>query len=598
MKLSKLYSNKPVEFVPIEFQTGLNVVFAEIRLAENREKDTHNLGKSILGRLIDFTFLSKRSADFFLFKHEMLFKEFVFYLEIEIEDASFITIRRSVEQPSRISFKKHNIPKQDFVKLADSDWDHLKVPFERAREMLDSLLDLRTIKPWKYRNGLGYFIRSQDDYLDVFKLKKFRAVDAKWKPYLAHILGFNATKIQNHYKTEEKLEKKEKEAETINRELGGSIEDISKIEGMLLLKQQEADKQQKLLDSFDFRNHDKEQTKLLVDVVDEQIAALNTERYSLQQNQKKIAKSLEKEQILFNPDEAEQLFQEAGILFPEAIKKDFTQLIEFNKSITEERRAYLQEEKDEINERINAINADLNKLGKQRSVQLTFLRDTEIFEKYKHASNGMVTLRADIESLERQRAFLRRLQNLRTEIRDLKEDCNQFQEQIEKDVETQNSDKESLFSQIRLYFSEIIERVISRKALLSVAPNKKGHLQFSAEILDKTGNTTSAGSGHTYRKLLCIAFDLAVLRAHINDKFPRFVYHDGVFESLDNRKKENLLQVLHDYNDSGIQSIISLIDSDLPAREAFEPVVFDESEIVLRLHDEDASGRLFKMHSW
>ena len=30
---------------------------------------------------------------------------------------------------------------------------------------------------------------------------------------------------------------------------------------------------------------------------------------------------------------------------------------------------------------------------------------------------------------------------------------------------------------------------------------------------------------------------LPYLRAHLDDKFPRFVYHDGVFESLDDRKK-------------------------------------------------------------
>ena len=48
-------------------------------------------------------------------------------------------------------------------------------------------------------------------------------------------------------------------------------------------------------------------------------------------------------------------------------------------------------------------------------------------------------------------------------------------------------------------------------------------MEFKAEILDESGSATSANLGHTYRKLLCVAFDLAVLRAHLNDKFPRFV---------------------------------------------------------------------------
>jgi uncharacterized protein YydD (DUF2326 family) len=107
-----------------------------------------------------------------------------------------------------------------------------------------------------------------------------------------------------------------------------------------------------------------------------------------------------------------------------------------------------------------------------------------------------------------------------------------------------------------------------------------------------------SGLGHTYLKLLCIAFDLAVLRAHLDDKFPRFVYHDGVFETLDPRKKANLLKVIREYADLGVQPVISLIDADKPpAGESGEPV-FAPDEIVLTLHDEGNDGRLFRMASW
>ncbi|MEJ3721806.1 DUF2326 domain-containing protein, partial [Paenibacillus polymyxa] len=130
-----------------------------------------------------------------------------------------------------------------------------------------------------------------------------------------------------------------------------------------------------------------------------------------------------------------------------------------------------------------------------------------------------------------------------------------------------------------------------------VSPNQQGHLDFKAEILDESGNATSADLGHTYRKLLCIAFDMAVLRAHLDEKFPRFVYHDGVFESLDNRKKENLLTVIRRYAELGLQPVITLIDSDLPVRTDDDPV-FAKAEIVLTLHDENEQGRLFKMRAW
>lgn len=597
MKLSRLYTNKPELFEPVNFVQGLNVVMAEIRLPENRKKDTHNLGKTTLGRLLDFAFLAGRDPKFFLYKHYDLFKDFIFFLEIELEDTSFITIRRSVGEATKVSFKKHEAGQQDFFSLSIQEWDHQEIAFERARDLLDGLLDLRALKPWSYRKGLGYLLRSQEDYREVFQLRKFASKHADWKPFLAHLLGFDAKLIALHYQKEDELSIKQDIAQTIKNELGGSIQDISKIEGILLLKQKDAEKKQKLLDAFDFRTQDKDKTKQLVDVIDERIAELNNKRYSLTQNKKKILTSLEEDQILFNPDEAQRLFEEAGVLFNGQVKKDFQQLIAFNRAITDERRGYLQEERSEIEADLKLINSELSALGKKRSDMLSFLSATDVFSRYRQVSDEMVTLRADIASLERQRVFLHRLQELRTEIRALTEDRGHLQTQIEADVERQNSDKESLFSTIRVFFSEIVEEVIDRKALLSVSPNQAGHLEFKAEILDESGNATSADDGHTYRKLLCIAFDLAVLRAHLDYKFPRFVYHDGVFESLDDRKKDNLLAVIRRYTDLGLQSVITLIDSDLPVRSNDEPV-FSTDEIVLILHDEDYQGRLFKMSAW
>jgi uncharacterized protein YydD (DUF2326 family) len=183
-------------------------------------------------------------------------------------------------------------------------------------------------------------------------------------------------------------------------------------------------------------------------------------------------------------------------------------------------------------------------------------------------------------------------------IRTINEQREHLQIQIEADVEKQNADSKSLFTSIRLFFSEIIEEVIDRKALLSVSPNKEGHLDFKVEILDESGKSTSADRGYTYRKLLCIAFDMALIRAHLDQQFPRFVYHDGFFESLDTRKKENLLAVIREYANLGIQSVVTLIDSDLPPRDEKDGPVFKTEEIVLTLHDENQQGRLFKMKSW
>ena len=71
-----------------------------------------------------------------------------------------------------------------------------------------------------------------------------------------------------------------------------------------------------------------------------------------------------------------------------------------------------------------------------------------------------------------------------------------------------------------------------------------------------------------------------------------------MFESLDNRKKVNLINVMREYADLGLQFIITLIDSELPETTDGDAPFFSDDEIVLRLHDEGPDGRLFKMNAW
>ncbi|MDC5205978.1 DUF2326 domain-containing protein, partial [Acinetobacter baumannii] len=157
---------------------------------------------------------------------------------------------------------------------------------------------------------------------------------------------------------------------------------------------------------------------------------------------------------------------------------------------------------------------------------------------------------------------------------------------------------ESVFAQIRLYFSYLINAVISEPAMISVNLNNENHLNFSANLLDATGNKTSADKGNSYKKLMCVAFDLSLLKAYQTKNFPHFVFHDGVFETLDDRKKENLLYEMRLLAESGIQQIITMIQSDIPNEYESIHEWISESEITVVLHDDGESGRLFKMPSW
>ncbi len=114
---------------------------------------------------------------------------------------------------------------------------------------------------------------------------------------------------------------------------------------------------------------------LLVDARDVEIAQCNQARYTLSHHQKKITRSLEadKKKRIFQPAEVEQLFKEAGVLFPGQIKRDFQQLVDFNQAITAERFSYLSEELADIKNASQSIDERLAALGQQRADSLAFL---------------------------------------------------------------------------------------------------------------------------------------------------------------------------------------------------------------------------------
>ena len=91
--------------------------------------------------------------------------------------------------------------------------------------------------------------------------------------------------------------------------------------------------------------------------------------------------------------------------------------------------------------------------------------------------------------------------------------------------------------------------------------------------------------------MLCAAFDLAVLATYSSKSFYQFVYHDGILEGLDNRKKQLYIDIVKRYCDSyGIQYIFSTIEDDLP-NDILNSLQLDE--ICLELNDEDDKGKLF-----
>lgn len=596
MKLSTLYSNNKDIFKPIVFNEGFNVVYGDIRHPENYELDTHNLGKTTLAKLLDFMFLAKRNPKQFLFKHEEKFESFVFFLELKFTDGSYLTIKRSVKDNTKIFFKKHNKKNQDFSLLDNELWEHSDVTIDNARTLLESWFDFDILSQYPYRKIIGYLVRNQNDFINVFKLNKERGKDSNWKPYMADLLGFEGSLAKQHYEKLAKIDKLKAQISASSlSDMDNVTKELSKIDSRLLLRQKELTTLQTFIDNFNFDEIDQEKIEKLVDSIENEISDLNMQEYSVKNNINRINESLATTSIKFNTREVEKLFEEANILFPKEVSKDFNQLIDFNKEITKERQRFLREEQAELQLELINIKERLTYLNIKRSESLEFLSETELVKKFKESNKEIARIQADIAFLEKQKENIDKIQALTKDKRDLESELMAIQDNMSINLTEINESQNSIFSNVRIYFNEIISKVFNKEGEITVYLNKHGNFEFEATYQDIQGNNTSEGDGNTYGKFLCIAFDLAVARAYLDKNYPKFLYIDGALEVLDDRKRKLLLEVFRKYSDLGIQIIITSISSEVSG---FNEIPFTEEEIVLTLHDDGREGRLFKMQAW
>lgn len=598
MRLRRLYSNLDHYFTPIQFNEGLNVVLAEVRLPENKTKSSHNLGKSTLARVIDFCLLGGVTKEHFFKKREDLFGEFVFFLEIELLDGSFLTIRRAAANASKVSFSLSPITQPDLTNFGEDDWSHFELPFANAKSLLDGYLDLRDIDPWKFRNAIGYFLRTQADYDDVFKLQRHAGGDKDWKPILAQILGLDASIFTNRYELKADIDLKVALLANATKDAGNSELDPEKVDALIQLREVDVTRMQEELDGFDFEGFDAVKTTAIVDQIDAQIAGLNQSRYTLLHTVAELERGLVADKISFDPKKAKILFEEAGVNFPDQVQIDFEQLIAFNKAITNERSEYIREELTLAKVDVQRITAELKALNARRRKSLEYLRSEDVFDKYRTLSAEVAKTAAEVEMLKRQHNTLSDIQDKRRELREARATYAELQGIAEQELRQTSQERTSLLYRVRAYFSSQLKDILGRDAILSVSLNGEGNLDFRTDFVDGNEVSTSEADGTSFKKLLCVAFDLAIIRAHLNGAFPRFVFHDGIFELLDPRPKLNLLDSVRSYADLGIQSIITVMDFDLPPSEDGSDRGLSDGDVILRLHDDGDKGRLFHFESW
>lgn len=589
MKLVRLYANK--NFHNIKFQTtGLNVVLGCITNKNINTKDTHNLGKTLLCDVIDFMMLKQVKKDFFLKKYTV-FSDCYFFLEILLDNQSYLVVRRSVNDPNKICFRNSTISLEDFD-IGIDEWDYEDLPFSEAVTQFNKYLNFSIATDISYRKYIDYFLRHQADYLDVFHLSKYKGKASSWKEFLIELFGYDNHLIKEKQEIDEEIDEKKAER-TYLKNRTSENENKDSLKALIELKEQELKERKQLIDEIDFSEEDTKEHKVLIERIDAQLQIQNTRFYELRRDIERISNSLNTEIKQVDINELKEVFEDAKISFPNEVYIQFNDLVEFNRKISNERNEYLQRQLQEMKNELPKVNDSINELQRDRKKSLAFLTETNSYEKYKEIQSRISEIESQINSLKIQ---YDKISGYQSEIQLINEQIATLNVKRANIIsDTEKMLQEGKHAQIRNIFNSIIKDILNVNGIISLNLNNNGNIDFEAKIQNpKTLDVTSKDNGSSYRKLLCMAFDISLLINYHSESFFKFTYHDGALEALDDRKKILFLNKSRKIcKDFGLQHIITIIDSDLPYNPDGTLFELKEEEICLTLSDKNSEDKLF-----
>lgn len=587
MKISKIYANKSFKNVSFN-ETGLNVIIGKISDRENTDLDSHNIGKSLLLEVIDFLLLKKVSNKdkYFLTKYQ-IFEECVFFAEIKLNSGQYLIVRRATATNTKISFKINDFKLDDFITDFEG-WDEENIAIDKARKLLNTYINYDILPSWTYRKAINYFMRYQNDYIDVFKLSKFQGVHKDWKPMVFDLLGFDGKLIDEKLSLEEEFEEQKALLKTLEVENKVSSEDEDKIVGLIEIKQNEFDTLSSEIDKFNFYEKDNTEKEKLINDIESQIKYANTEHYNIKYEINKIENSLTTGIDLINIDDINELYKEVEIFFPDALLEEYEKVVNFNKEITSERNQYLSENLATLKQELIEVETQLKKLENEKSVIFTDITEKTTYDKFKKYQKELAKAEADIIILQNKLTSINKMSSIQEKINRLDADIKLKVAELKKEILKQKH------KHIRKLFNEFTMKVLNTPAILSVKPNKSNNIEFEAEYQNQEELiTTDLARGNTYKKILCAAFDTALLQFYSQNSFYKFVYHDGVLDSLDIRKKEKYIEYVREIaNKSNIQYILTVIESE--THDLRSEYKFTEDEVRLILSDVSCEDKLFE----
>ena len=536
-------------FKEIKFKKGFNVVLAE-RIKDSTAKDSRNgLGKTTLIEIIHFCLGARTKPNEGVRVKEL--ENWTFILDLILRGNDY-TIYRNTNDFSKVRIEGdfsdwHKKPEYDnkkksyFMKI--NDWNLLLgyLMFDLPIEITD-----RNYTP-TFRSLISYFIRhGAGAFLDPFKHHS-QQKEFDIQVNNAYLLGLNwdyATEFQiikDKTKTLNELKKAASQGL-----LTGFVGSPGELEAERIGLNEKIKRSQQQLKNFkvhpqyhEIQNEANELTKQTHKIVNK--CNLN------QQILNKYEESLIEEKDV-SVDRVEQIYRDAGLVFPDNLKRRLGEVIDFHKKIIKNRKTYLQSEIVKISREIEEQKSQIESLDNKRAELLNILEMHGALEEYTELQNRATTLKQQLEEVKNRIENLRKFEEGKSVLEIEK------QELLQKARRDFDERKRYIETAIKL-FNKNSERLYSEPGILSLDITDVGY-KFKVDI-------KRAGSqGVEYMKVFC--YDLMLVQLRPKYQYvPGFLIHDStIFDGVDERQIARAIELAAEESEREEFQYICAINSD------------------------------------
>lgn len=543
-------------FRTITFENGFNVVLAD-QTSTSTDRDTRNgVGKSLLVEIIHFCLGASLSP---VLKAESL-KGWTFTTDIVLSGKS-IEVSRSTTK-NRFVTLRGDFSDWTLRPSLNDETGRFEMSIENWTTQLGELafdlptdMQKQTYVPG-FRNLISYFIRrGRDAFSSPFENHKNTSEGEK-QIYNAFLLGLNWD-----FARQFQVLKDRKNVLTTLRTAAksglveGFFGSIGELQAEKVRLEDIAARTKASLDAF--RVHEQyAEIEQQANALTGAIHAMSNENVADREILSLYETTMRSETEPSLSD-VEAVYQEAGIVFPDGIRRRLDEVTTFHRQLTDNRRQFLAAEVDRLRHAILARNDRIKETTNQRAEYLVILNTYGALQEYTQLQQQHLQILNGIRELDT------RIQNLRSfenGMSDLKIEQENLLQTARRDL----SEREPIWREAVRLFNANSEALYEAPGRLAIDVKETGY-DFRVDI------ERAKSEGIESMKIFCYDLMLAQLWASKSTS-PRVLIHDStLYDGVDERQKAHALKLAareaqqHDFQ------YICLMNSDsLPSTELMQ----------------------------